>query len=213
MKMNSLSMILAGTLLLSGLAMAQDQAPAPPAAPQNPPAVAPAPPQHRPGGMLNLTPDQRKQMQEIRQSARDQFAIVRNDSTLTNDQKKEKLQALHTSTKAQMKAVLTPEQAQTFEKMRANRKANMQARLGLTDDQKAKMKTAMQAARTQRQAVLSNTSLSYSDKASQLKQIRESTMAQMKQILTPDQQQKLRRIRMMRNRRQMRGMRRGPMEM
>jgi len=209
MKLRFFSTILAGTLLMGMLALAQDAPPAP--APEtNTPAVAPHDTGKWAGGALKLTPDQRKQIQSIRESTRDQAAIVMHDSTLTQDQKKEKLQTLRAGTRDQIKGILTPDQVQAFELRKANHKARMEAKLGLTEDQKTKLKATMQSARTQRQAVLGNTSLSYADKAAQLKQIRESTKTQLSQILTPEQLQQMHRFRGRHGRGGMRG---GPMMM
>ncbi len=65
-------------------------------------------------------------------SARDQAAIIRNDQTLTAEQKQAKLKALRASTREQMKSVLTPEQQKAFADRRAAAKANFAAKLGLT---------------------------------------------------------------------------------
>jgi Spy/CpxP family protein refolding chaperone len=209
MKLRFFSTILAGTLLMGAMAWAQDQTPAP-APDANAPAVAPHGAGKWAGGALKLTPDQRKQIQAIRESTRDQAAIVMHDSTLTQDQKTEKLHALRAGTRDQIKGVLTPDQVQAFQQRQANRKSRVDAKLGLTDDQKTKLKATMQTARTQRQAVLGNTSLSYADKATQLKQIRENTKTQLSQILTPEQLQQMHRFRGRHGRGGMRG---GPMMM
>ena len=65
-------------------------------------------------GALQLTVEQKKQMRELRLSARDQAAIIRHDQSLTDDQKTAKLKALRASTREQMKAVLTPAQQAAF---------------------------------------------------------------------------------------------------
>jgi Spy/CpxP family protein refolding chaperone len=147
------------------------------------------------GGKLQLTPDQKKQLHALRMTARDKSAIIRNDQTLTAEQKQSKLKDLHASTREQMKSILTPEQQKTIAEHRAARQAKFAAKLGLTADQQAKLKDLFRSSREQRTAVLSNTSLTNDQKLAQLQQIREDRKAQLATILTPDQLQQLRQLR------------------
>jgi Spy/CpxP family protein refolding chaperone len=146
-------------------------------------------------GALQLTVEQKKQMRELRMSARDQAAIIRNDQSLNEDQKIAKLKALHASTREQMKSVLTPEQQQAFAQRREARKDAFAAKLGLTADQQTKLKTLFQSTRQQRQAVLNNASLTNDQKQAQLSQIRQGTHAQLATILTPEQLQQFQQMR------------------
>jgi Spy/CpxP family protein refolding chaperone len=139
------------------------------------------------GGKLQLTVEQKKQLRELRQSARDQAAIIRNDQTLTPEQRMAKLKELHASTHAQMKAVLTPAQQTQFENMRAARRERIAAKLGLTPEQQNKLKDLFVSNREQRQSVLQNAALSNDQKAAQLKQIRETSKTQLEAILSPQQ--------------------------
>jgi len=67
---------------------------------------------------LNLTDAQRQQFREIGQHARQQVMSIRNDSSLTDDQKKEKVQALRKQSHQEMFGVLTPEQKEQLKQMR-----------------------------------------------------------------------------------------------
>jgi protein CpxP len=67
---------------------------------------------------LNLTDAQRQQFHEIGQRLRQQAMSIRGDSSLTDDQKKEKLQALRKQSHQDMFAVLTPEQKEQLKQMR-----------------------------------------------------------------------------------------------
>jgi len=134
-----------------------------------------------------LTAEQKQHLRDLRNSARDQAAIIRNDQTLSAEQKQAKLKALRASTREQMKSVLTPEQQNAFAERRATAKANFAAKLGLTTDQQSKLKELRQSTRQQRQAVLKNTSLTNEQKQAQLSQIRQATQAQLATILTPEQ--------------------------
>jgi Spy/CpxP family protein refolding chaperone len=63
--------------------------------------------------------------------------------------------------------------------------------LNLTDDQKAKVKDIFTDAKTKRQAVSNDTSLSDDQKKAKLKELHEGTMAKLNAVLTPDQQTEL----------------------
>lgn len=62
--------------------------------------------------------------------------------------------------------------------------------LGLTDDQKAKVKAALEEQQAAMKTLHENTTLSKEDKRTQMKALRESFLAKMKEILTPDQFEK-----------------------
>jgi Spy/CpxP family protein refolding chaperone len=63
--------------------------------------------------------------------------------------------------------------------------------LNLTDDQKAKVKDIFADAKTKKQAVSSDTSLSEEQKKAKMKEIHTSIMAKLNEVLTPDQQTEL----------------------
>lgn len=180
------SAVLMTGMMLTGVALvAQDaSAPAPDAATQN---SAPA---------VQLSVTQKQQLREMRLSARDQAAVIRNDQTLTPAQKQAKLKDLRASTREQMKGVLTPAQQQAFAQRRDAFRARMASKLGLTADQQSKLQALRQSNRQQRQSVLTNASLSNDQKLAQLSQIRQSSQSQLATILTPDQLQQMQQMRM-----------------
>src|SRR2546423_7526459 len=63
---------------------------------------------------LNLTPEQKSVLKSIRQNEKQQAQAIKNDSSLTPEQKKAKFQELRKSSHEQMMAKLTPEQQQKF---------------------------------------------------------------------------------------------------
>ena len=71
---------------------------------------------------LGLTEDQQNQMKALNQDAKTQMQAIKNDSTLTREQKKEKIKALHQDQMTKREAILTPEQKQKWEQMKANHK-------------------------------------------------------------------------------------------
>ncbi len=182
------TVLMAGMTLGSVALLAQQPAPAAPETATPSAASVTAKPQ--------LTIEQKKQLRDLRTSARDQAAIIRNDSTLTAEQKQAKLKALHASTHQQMRSVLTPEQQKAFAERRAASHARIAAKLGLTADQQSKLKDLFSSTRQQRQGVLTNPSLTNDQKQAQLSQIRQSSQNQLASILTPQQLEEFHQMRM-----------------
>jgi NCAIR mutase (PurE)-related protein len=67
---------------------------------------------------LNLTSAQKEQFQQIGRDMRKQGIAIRQDSSLTNDQKQEKMQAMRKQAHQKMFSVLTPEQKEQLKQMR-----------------------------------------------------------------------------------------------
>jgi periplasmic protein CpxP/Spy len=113
-----------GATALSALpAMAQD--------PSAPPPQDQAGPRHGgQGGMrgnqvefltkkLNLTPDQVTQMKAIDDSTRQQMMALRSDTSLTPDEKKPKMTAIHQASQDKIRALLTDDQKTKFDALQA----------------------------------------------------------------------------------------------
>jgi protein CpxP len=75
---------------------------------------------------LNLTDDQKAQMKKIHENAKSQMDAVNSDSSLSADQKGEKLRQIHRDTHKQMQAILTPEQRQTMKEWRRSHRGQGQ---------------------------------------------------------------------------------------
>lgn len=67
---------------------------------------------------LNLTPEQQADLKSIRENEKQQAQAIKNDSSLTADQKKAKFKELRKSGHEQMMAKLTPDQQKKFKEMR-----------------------------------------------------------------------------------------------
>jgi len=90
-------------------------------------ATAPAPNQERGqrfAQSLNLTPDQEAEIKSIHENFKQQAQAIKNDSSLTPDQKKAKFKELRKSTHEQMMAKLTPDQQQKLKEMRKERRGH-----------------------------------------------------------------------------------------
>lgn len=73
---------------------------------------------------LNLTPEQKADFKSIHDSTRQQAQAIKNDSSLTADQKKAKFKELRKSSREQMMAKLTPDQQKKFKEMQKERRGH-----------------------------------------------------------------------------------------
>lgn len=125
--------LLAGLALAAFAARADDPSnpPAPPAAP--PPANSPSeggetPPPPHPGrrmgpgysleeltDKLGLTADQQKKVGAIINAGRSQARAIRNDETLSREDRREQMRQVMQSTRAQIRAALTADQQKEFD--------------------------------------------------------------------------------------------------
>jgi Spy/CpxP family protein refolding chaperone len=127
MKRVFLSVALAGSIIAAGIpALAQQAATD---SQSNTTAQQPETERHHHGGKhgdrmarmaekLNLSQDQQDKLKPIFEKQRDQAQAIKNDNSLSQDQKKEKFQSLRQDTMAQVNGILTPEQQQQWQQMR-----------------------------------------------------------------------------------------------
>jgi len=74
---------------------------------------------------LNLTDDQKGKLKDVFADAKSKRDSIVNDSTLTQDQKKDKMKSLHEDTLSKVNDVLTPDQqTQLKEKLAASKAKN-----------------------------------------------------------------------------------------
>ena len=108
---------------------------------------------------------------------------------LSPDQKA-KMQEIGRNTRAQMEAILTPEQKTKLKAAMAERKAQYQAR----KEQRQEGQGRREGGRGKRGNVFASLNLSETQK-NQMKQIRESSKRQMQEVLTPQQQEQMKQMR------------------
>jgi Spy/CpxP family protein refolding chaperone len=155
---------------------------------------------------LNLSDQQKTQFQSLMQNQRQQAQALRNDASLTPEQKRDKLKQLRQSNHQQMMGILTPEQQQKLQQFRSEHKGmgpgkmgpggmGPMARLNLTPDQKSKLDPIFQSSRQQFQAVRNDTSLTPEQKQAKIREIQQGTHSQIQSILTPEQQQQWQQMR------------------
>ena len=67
---------------------------------------------------LNLTDQQKAQLRELFKAHRPELQSIREDQTLTREQKKEKVKLVFAGIKEQAKSFLTPEQQQKWDQIK-----------------------------------------------------------------------------------------------
>jgi len=71
---------------------------------------------------LNLSDDQKAKVGPILQKAREDAKAVKRNDALTPEQKKQQIDAIRQNKDQQLQTVLTPEQYQQLQEIKANRK-------------------------------------------------------------------------------------------
>jgi Spy/CpxP family protein refolding chaperone len=150
---------------------------------------------------LNITADQKAKLESIRQSERDQIQAVRNDSSLSPQDKEAKVRAIQDSARQQAMQLLTPEQQQKLQNARKDHRLGGPRGggpgggpfedLGLTPEQKSQIQTIHQDAESQIAAIRNDSTLTPDQKREKMRSIMESIHQPTLNVLTPEQQQKL----------------------
>ena len=71
-----------------------------------------------------LTTEQQAKVKPILEDQSKQMKTMREDTTLTQEQKREKMKQLHESTHSQINEILTPEQQKKFAELKEQQKAH-----------------------------------------------------------------------------------------
>ncbi len=75
---------------------------------------------------LNLSPQQQSQLRPIVRGARQQVEAVRNDPSLTPDQKRERMKEIRQQTRSQVGQILTPDQQERLNQLRQQQRQQKQ---------------------------------------------------------------------------------------
>jgi periplasmic protein CpxP/Spy len=186
----------AGTLTLNLPARAaENKSPAPPAAGDRLAAVRER--MQDAARELNLTPEQKEKLQTIVRERMEKLRELRQDTSLSQQDKMEKLKATREEIMAEVKKVLTPEQ---FEKWKAKQgqiapgASGPLARLheaindlNLTDAQKEQLKPLYQEQMDKLRELQQDTSLSMTEKLDKLKALHLEVAPKLKKVLDADQ--------------------------
>lgn len=155
---------------------------------------------------LNLTSEQKSEMKAMRESNKSAMEAIKNDASLTQDQKKEKMLQLRKDQKAKTQALLTADQkAKIIEAQKKGKNADFKAKknrvndMNLSDDQKIKMKEIRGDSQKQMDAIKNDANLTQEQKTQKSKEVRKNQEMKMSSILTPEQKAKMKSQRRMKS--------------
>lgn len=127
--------LLCGLGLMTGLAVAQDDAPPPP--PPNGQMQGPPPAGAR-GGMdrrvehmkheLNLSDDQASQIKSILEDSRGKMVALRGNTSLSKEDRRSQMMTIHQTEEDKIHGVLTADQKTKYDAMMAKQRERMKAR-------------------------------------------------------------------------------------
>ncbi len=120
----------AGSLLVWSPALRADDTNKPPSTPsagappagQRPPGMRVAPTLDQLAHQLQLTEDQKTKVKPILDAQQQKITSLREDTSLSQEDRRAKMQAVRQDTTAQLKAVLTPEQFDKYQQMTQRRR-------------------------------------------------------------------------------------------
>ena len=148
---------------------------------------------------IHFSPEQRKQMMAINMEYKKKSADLYKNDNLKLGEYKAQLLALQKDKKSKMQNLLTPEQKTKIAEQKKKRDENMQVmaaarlerlkiKLNLTDQQEASIKSKEQNFRSQMHSIRENDNLMAYQKMDQIKSLSEKNRAEIKLLLTPEQQ-------------------------
>lgn len=152
---------------------------------------------------LNLTEDQKDKMKKINDDFRNKTAdLKKQEATITVKDYKAQMRALGKQRHEQVENVFTREQKDQLAKMKVERQKKfdqaskermekMKAKLGLSEDQSAKLKQVREDAKEKMKSIRANQSLSPEEKKEQVITVFKKQRDDMKSILTPEQLKKM----------------------
>ena len=161
-------------------------------------------------GQLNLTDEQKARLKSIREDFRKQMEELNKQDQITVAEMRNRRQALHNQFQSQFEAILTPEQKNQLEQVKTERKgkegkgfgnrdgnrlrkagADLQKELNLTPDQQQKVSQIRSNYRTKFETLRNDNTLTQDQKREKLQELRKQQQDEMKQVLTPEQIEKM----------------------
>ncbi len=150
---------------------------------------------------LNLTDAQKAALKTQHENFKKQLDELDKNEGITLKEYRDKKYALKKEQKAKMLELLTPEQKAKMEQLKKDKEAEhelkqaqnlekMKTRLGLTDDQVAKIKADSKARHEKMMALKEDESLGRVEKKQQLDALKEQNKEGIKKYLTPEQLKK-----------------------
>jgi len=158
------------------------------------------------GQELGLKDDQKAKLKDLRSQSAEAIRTIRANPALTPEQKHEQIASMRKASRAQMQAMLTPDQqtrlaqimshpgrlrAQAVHRVRMGVLAN---RLGLTHEQRIQIRTIHTTTLAAVTPIRADASLTPEQKKAKVTELRQAGRDQARAVLTADQRQKLNQI-------------------
>lgn len=167
---------------------------------------------------LNLSADQKSRLEAIRGDFKKSMTDLKNNTSLSTEEKQARRKTLQEQFRSQSQAVLTPAQREQMAKKKEEWKAarkdgakkgegrsakgkgfdrgkKMQEELGLTSEQQQKVSSIHSEFRPKFEALRNNNALTGEQKKEKMRQLMQQQQEQMKAVLTPEQVQKMQNMR------------------
>ena len=171
---------------------------------------------------LNLTADQKSRLESIRGDFKKSMTDLKNNTSLSAEEKQARRKTLQEQFRSQSEAVLTPAQKEQMAKKKEAWKAahkdgakgkgdrvgkgkgfdrgkRMQEELGLSSEQQQKVSSIHSEFRPKFEALRNDNSLNKDQKKEKMRQLMQQQQEQMKAVLTPEQIQKMQSLRQQRD--------------
>ena len=161
---------------------------------------------------LNFSDQQKEQLKNINSDYHKKTMDLKKHDEITVKEFKSQMGALHKEHRAQLQALLTPEQKEQVAKMKQDRKQvakvnsgaraeKMKIKLGLSDTQASQLKNIRTDMMTKMKSIHTDNSLSREQKHEQIKSLVMQQKDQLKTILTADQLEQLQQMKSQHHRR------------
>lgn len=147
---------------------------------------------------LDLSASQKAELKALRQAHRNEKQAIRQDSSLSKQDKKAKLYSLRKARKAKMQALLSSEQLAQHRSLRAAHKAKKRSqrlarlsdKLALNTQQQAQISEVLDRAAQRGQGIHSQSGLSFQEHKAQVKAHRKQTRSEINDVLNAEQQER-----------------------
>lgn len=151
---------------------------------------------------MNLSDEQKAKMKTLNEEFRKKVSDLKKNEDITVKEWKSRMETLRKQHQDNMKALLTTEQKNTIEKMKAERKAKtaidnkarmekMKIDLGLNESQVARLEKQRSEYSAKIKALHENKALSQEQKREQMQSLMKQRKEEMKSILTEEQMKKM----------------------
>lgn len=162
---------------------------------------------------LNFSDEQKQSLKNIQTDYKNKLAALNKQQDITVASFKEKQKAIHKEKRAQINALLSPEQKATLQQLKEKRKTiakinakasaeKLQVQLGLSSSQAAQLKEIRTNTFAQLKALRSDSSLGAEEKRTAFKSLMANQKQQSSAVLTPEQLQTWKEIRQQHNKRE-----------